>query len=375
MVTRSKPVAAAGPGAPGPLTTPAVAPHGWPVWGHDAAVEMLQGAVARDRVRHAYLIAGPDAVGKAALALAFAAALSCLEPPAPGLACGACRSCRKIGRGVHPDVQSWDLARQAATAEKSGGKNTSMTIETVRELCATAALRPMEGRWRVVLVDDAETLQETAQEALLKTLEEPPAFMTLLLLADDLELLLPTIRSRCQVIELRPVPRATVAASLVAAGLPEPRAVEVAALAGGRPGWAHRAAADPKLLQRRQETVDRALAWVAGSGYDRLVTAVRLGDTFTKKRGEVFADLETLLGVWRDALLLHAAQPTYLTHRGETAERLQELARGWALDDVHRAVCAVQTCIGDLEANVRPRLAMESMVSQWPTTTTSRPRP
>lgn len=342
----------------------------WPVWGHDAPVETLRSAVAGERVRHAYLCSGPDGVGKTALALAFARALCCLEPPEPGLACGRCRACGKISRGVHPDVQTWDLARQAATAEKAGSKNTSLTIETVRDLCGMAALRPMEGRWRVVLVDDAETLQGVAQEALLKTLEEPPAFMVLILLADDLELLLPTIRSRCQTVELRPVPRATVAASLVASGVKPPKAAEIAALAAGRPGWARRAADDPRLLKRRRETVDRALAWVAGSGYDRLVTAVRLGDNFAKKRGEVFADLETLLGVWRDALLLHAAQPTYLTYRGD-AERLQELARGWGLEDLHRAVCAVQACIGDLEANVRPRLAMESMVSQWPTTTTS----
>lgn len=340
-------------------------PNGWPVWGHDAVVDGLRRAVARDRVRHSYLFAGPEGVGKATLAMAFAQVLSCQAPPAPGLACGACLACRKIARGVHPDVRTYSLDSQAAVTEKHGGKNTSLTIETVRDLSATTALRPMEGRWRVVLVEDAETLQGVAQEALLKTLEEPPPFVVLILLADDAEQLLPTIRSRCQLVELRPMSRAVVADSLRAAGVAPPRADEIAALAGGRPGWARRAADDPRLVQKRHDAVERALTWIAGSGYDRLVTAVKLGDSFTKRRPEVYADLETLLGVWRDALLLHAAQISYLTYRGH-AERLSELARGWSGADVHRAVCAVRTCIADLEANVRPRLAIENMVLQWP---------
>ncbi len=346
--------------------TPMLGSSGWPVWGHEAAVAVLQQAIRGSRVRHAYLVAGPEGVGKTTFAQALAQALCCQDPPAPGLMCGVCLACRKIGRGVHPDVQTFSLATQAALAERSGGKNTSLSIETVRDVCSTVALRPMESSWRVVILDDAETLQEIAQEALLKTLEEPPPFVVLVLLSDDLELLLPTIRSRCQVVNLRPVPSRAVVDSLLATGIGQERAEEIAALSGGRPGWAHRAAADRKVLQRRMEAVERALAWIMGSGYERLVTAVRLGDTFSKRRPEVFSDLETLLGVWRDALLLHAHQPHYLTYRG-TAERLNELARDWTMDDLHRAVCSVQTCIGHLETNVRPRLALEAMVLEWPT--------
>ena len=349
----------------------AASPSGWPVWGHDAAVGGLRQEIAAGRVRHAYLFAGAEGVGKAALAEAFAQALCCDAPPAPGLACGACRACRKIARGVHPDVQVASLATQAAVAEKQGRKNTSLTIETVRELSAGAALRPLEARWRVVLVEDAETLQGVAQEALLKTLEEPPAYVVIVLLADDAEALLPTIRSRCQLVELRPVARAVVAASLQAAGIAPARADEIAALAGGRPGWAHRAATDARLLAQQRDALERALAWIAGSPYERLVTAVRLGDSFTKRRAEIFSDLDTLLGVWRDALLLRADQTDYVTYRGDAA-RLSELARGWQMADVHRAVCSVRTCLADLDANVRPRLAIETMVLQWPTAPGSR---
>jgi DNA polymerase-3 subunit delta' len=347
-------------------TRPRLAPdHGWPVWGHDSAVGTLKDAVLKDRVRHAYLVSGPQGVGKTTLATAFARVLVCQAPPQPGLACGACLSCRKIGRGVHPDVQTFSLATQAAASEKSGGKNTSLTIETVREIAAGTALRPTEARWRVVVVEDAETLQAVAQEAFLKTLEEPPRFVVILLLCDDPELLLPTIRSRCEPVDLRRAPRSAVIDSLRAAGVAEQSAQAIADQAGGLPGLARRIADDPKQLARAQESIDRALAWIGSGAYERLVTAVRLGDSFSKRRAEVFADLETLLGVWRDALLLHAAQHPHLTYRG-IAERLHALAGGWTLADLHRAVDATLTCIADLEANVRPRLALETMVLRWP---------
>lgn len=339
--------------------------HGWPVWGHDGAVANLQREIVQDRVRHAYLVAGPEGIGKTTLALAFAQVLCCLAPPAPGLACGACRSCQKIARGVHPDVVMVSLASQAAQASKPGGKNTSLTIETVRELAESVSLRPLEGRWRIVLVDDAELMQEVAQEALLKTLEEPPSYVVIMLLANDGELLLPTIRSRCQLVDLRPVSRGTIVQCLEARGIDPAESAGVVALAAGRPGLAMRAIMEPAVRQRRREAIERALGWIESSGYDRMVAAYRLGDIFSRRRDEVFADLDTLLGIWRDVMLLRASQSDYLIHRGDAA-RLGELAGDWSLADVHGALCAVQSCIGDLEANVRPRLALENMVLQWP---------
>jgi DNA polymerase III subunit delta' len=337
----------------------------WPVWGNEAVVGQLRHEIVRGRVRHAYLFAGPEGVGKTTLATAFCQALNCQAPPEPAVGCGSCLACRKIARRVHPDVQTFSLASQA-TGQK-GTKNTSLTIETVRELCATASLRPMEARWRVLIVEDAETLQGIAQEALLKTLEEPPAFMVMVLLTNDLELLLPTIRSRCQVVDLRPVHRSVIRDGLVASGVGVGRAEELAALAAGSPGWARRAVDDARLVEQRGQAVGRAFDWIAASAFERLVSAVRMGDSFSKKRSETFSDLDTLLGVWRDALLLRAGQTDFLTFRGQR-DRLDDVAGAWPIEAVHRAVRSVQTCIADLEANVRPRLALEAMVLQWPIT-------
>lgn len=344
---------------------------GWPVWGHDEAVAELRRAIGQGRIAHAYLLAGPDGVGKGALATAFAQAVCCQneERADRTIPCGLCLACRKIARGVHPDVERFGLERQAAAAEKSGGKNTSLTIETIRELCSSVALRPMEASRRFVVIEDAERMQGVAQEALLKTLEEPPSSVVILLLADDAEALLPTIRSRCRLVPLRPVARETMLALLravaAAGGLPGRGLEAVAALANGRPSWALSAAADAGLVAEREAAVERGMAWIGGGGYDRLVAAVRLGDGFAKRRSEVFGDLETVLGLWRDALLLRAELPEHAVHRGQL-ERLDDLSRGWELPAVARAVGAVQTCLADLEANVRPRLALEAMVLEWP---------
>jgi DNA polymerase-3 subunit delta' len=351
-------------------TRPTAAPdgdqsRGWPIVGHGTPVAALREAIARDRVRHAYLVSGPESVGKRTLALAFAAALVCQAPPAPGDSCGACLACRKVSRGVHPDVQLVDLATQALTAERTTGKNTTLTVETVRRVTADAARRPTESAWRIIVVDDVETMQGVAQEAFLKTLEEPPRFVVLILLCDDQELLLPTIRSRCESIELHRVGRPVLLDGLLVAGVEGSLAATIADQAGGLPGLAFRAAHDPKQLTIVRDGVERALTWIGANGYERLVTAVRLGDGFSRRRAETFAELEVLLGVWRDALLLRATLLSHLTYRG-IAERLDALAAGWDLAEIHRAVRATLTCIADLEANVRPRLAIEAMVLQWP---------
>lgn len=338
----------------------------WPVEGQDDAVRKLQTALERNATRHAYLFSGPEGSGKAWLARVFAQALQCDQPPQPGIPCLICRSCRKIARGVHPDVQTFDLQRQAAIAERSGGKNTTMTIETVRELTSTSGLRPMESRWRVVIVEDAEALQETAQEALLKTLEDPPGFMILVLVVNDADVLLETLRSRCQQIDLRQVSRPIIAKSLKATGAPDVTADELAALAAGRIGWAHRASQEPKLAKRRQEAIDAAMTWIEADGYHRLVTAVRMGDLFSKKRDETFGALEAVLGLWRDALLLRLEMTPFLTYPG-SASHLAELLAAWDVGALYRAIASVQACIRDLESNVRPRLALEAMVMEWPT--------
>lgn len=341
---------------------------GWPLIGHDSVVASLRASIERDRVSHAYLVAGPEGVGKSTLATAFAQALCCQTSDRADrtVPCGTCLACRKIARGTHPDVQLLDLETQRRLNDKRGGQNTTLTIDSVRQLAVDAALRPMEASRRILVVEDAEAMQEVAQEALLKTLEEPPPAVLLLLLTNDAARLLPTIQSRCQILTLRPVAPAVIARALVAEGVETDQARIVAALAAGRPGWAMRASRDPELLKGHQGALDRAMGWIEESTYARLVRAVRLGDGFSKRRPEVFGDLEALLMVWRDIMLIRAGLPELATQQA-VQHRMAAFGGELSLESVTRAARSVQTCVADLEANVRPRLALEAMVLQWPT--------
>lgn len=332
---------------------PVAAASGWRVWGQDAAVETLQRA-ARTRPRHAYVLAGPEHAGKRSLALEFALALNCPEA-SDGVPCRACSICRRIERGVHPDVSFFDLARQASV-EGGKGKNTTLTIDTVRAIGQELALRPAETRWRVLIVDDMETMQETAQEAFLKTLEEPPAAAVVLLLTDDVENLLETVLSRCVVLAMPAVSAGVIAGALQAAGLPDHTAAELAGLAQGLPGWAFAAARDENLRAARRDMRDGARAWIAADTYARMVRAVQTADRYAQDKEQVVSSLVSVMLEWRELLLRSVGA---IEH--DPADQVSYAPR-----DILRAIGSVRSCLSDLDANVRPRLACETMVLQWP---------
>jgi DNA polymerase-3 subunit delta' len=165
--------------------------------GHRRIVELLSRSVARDTLPPSLIFAGPSGAGTRATAIALAQALNCANPvsdsrgaapagPDTRDACGECPSCLRIARGVHPDILLVEP-----------GDNGTIRIEQVRELVDRANYRPFEGRRRVVIVDEADALVPAAQNALLKTLEEPPASSVFILVTSRPDMLLATVRSRC----------------------------------------------------------------------------------------------------------------------------------------------------------------------------------
>jgi DNA polymerase-3 subunit delta' len=331
---------------------------GWPDWIDPAATSRLQEAIRSGRIGHAYLLSGPKGVGKTAAARAFAQALCCtnVERSDRAAPCGRCRACRNVVRGAHPDVETFSLDTQVILADKPGSGST-LTIDTVRRLRSSAALFPLESDRRILIVDDAETLLEPAQQALLKTLEEPPQGVTLIVLADESESLLATVRSRCQEIPLRPIPQAAVAQSLRGRGVADDLATEVASLSRGCAGWALAAVADKKVLQTRRDERAAAARWIASPRYEQLVTAFTLGDQFSKRRSEVVGVVQAAIELLREEMLA-AAQA--IGNRP---------ASGVGTTPAHvysRAIDAALRCLSDLDSNVRPRLALEAMVVAWP---------
>lgn len=192
--------------------------------GHERPLTVLKRALSRNALAHAYLFSGDEGIGKRTTALALAAAVNCSDPGPEG-GCGECSACRKAAASTHPDVHFL----QADGAE--------IKIDQVRQAQADLALKPFEGRKKVLIVDGADGLNPSAANAFLKTLEEPPGDALIVLVTSRPASLLPTIRSRCQEVAFRPFSRRVLAGILVQQrGLGQEDALLAASLAGGSLG-------------------------------------------------------------------------------------------------------------------------------------------
>jgi DNA polymerase-3 subunit delta' len=228
--------------------------------GHPAALAALT-AMLRAGPPAAVLFVGPAGVGKTTLAMDFAAGLLCSADDPAQRPCGACRACRLVARGVHPDLHRLGPEGPGRQVVIGGpGKPRG-----VRDLIADLALLPVEGGARVAIIEAAHRMNEDAQAALLKTLEEPPAGAMIVLCADAEEPLLPTIRSRCARIRLGPVGVRDIEAILAEAGAADPPlAARLARIAAGRPGIALAWAAAPDAVRER-DAIGRGLLDLASA--------------------------------------------------------------------------------------------------------------
>src|SRR5437660_7006197 len=208
------------------------------VIGHEQPKRFLQSALQSGRLPHALLFHGQDRIGKRLMAKVLAQAVNCEAAPAlsPPDACGACRSCHQIDIGSHPDV---------TLIEATSGKGET---EQTRDIESRFIYRPLVGRRKIVILDNADLLRPEAANALLKTIEEPPPDSLIILVSSRPEALLPTIRSRCQEIRFAPLALDQVEAAVRRQrGLPQEDTRFLAVISGGRLGLALEA--DPETLR------------------------------------------------------------------------------------------------------------------------------
>lgn len=322
------------------------------VIGQRRLLDRLGARAARGDVAHAYGLFGPRSIGKRTVALRLAQTLQCESGVAGG--CGTCLSCRKIEHGTHPDVRT--VTRDA--------DRKLIWIDQIREMREDLALRPLEGRRRVVIVDDAAELDQ-GQDALLKTLEEPPDHAVLLLLTTTPSALHETILSRVQPLQFRLVPTAEIADALTARGIPD--AARHAAAAGGRPGLAI-SLAEGDALRADRARIEAELYRLFASGLtDRFGWAAGLADeSDPRKRAEAidlrFRHWGELL---RDAAVAARGDlPRPL--RPERARETEALASTLGPGDLLDTALLVQRLRDDLDDNANARAMLELFALRLP---------
>jgi DNA polymerase-3 subunit delta' len=202
----------------------------------DKAKAIITGQLRSGRIPHAYLFLGPDGVGRKKTALELAKALNCrsLSGTTDKEQCDHCISCQKVDHGIHPDVQLIDFAYQARLENKEPEKQKTMKIDTIRALQHEVNLKPTESTWKIFIVEPAEKITLDAANCLLKTLEEPPKWTVIILLAKHKENLPATIVSRTQIIPFRPLSEKDIAGHLMAkCGLDWTQALDIARMSEG----------------------------------------------------------------------------------------------------------------------------------------------
>jgi len=321
------------------------------VLGQATAAAWLAHALRTRRVAHAYLFRGPDGVGKTRMALAFTAALLCGQVEADS--CGQCRNCSRIAQGSHPDVE---------LIERPPGKR-YVNIDQIRVLDHTAHLTPLESRWKVFILRDAERMLPEAQNALLKTLEEPPHGRVLILVTARPDRLLPTILSRCQAVRFKPLTHEDMRHLLTRMGKFDSKEIEFAlAASGGSLGSAlrlleNRAADFCRQLLPRLERLDPAEAFALAEEVQTTVGATE-GELESQRDGvRLFLELAT--AYCRDLVILaEKAEVAGLYHPARRADALRT-ARRLGAEAIRQMVELFWRARERLEQNANIRLTLE----------------
>ena len=342
------------------------------VIGQRRLLEKLGAQAIRGDVAQGYELSGPRSIGKHTVALRLAQTLNCAAEPRVSGGCGVCLSCTKIERGIHPDVihvtRLIDQIEQRG--ERKGEKKDDrkrITIEQVRDMQQDLALRPLEGRKRVVIIDDAADLSEYAEVALLKTLEEPPSHAVLLLVTPTPSRLMETVRSRIQPLPLRQVPRAEIEAALTKRF--GAAAARYAAVAAGKPGIALTLASDEAARNARAVLEAEFYTLVASRLTDRFAWAADLAESQrdTQKRNE---EIESRLVHWgellRDAAVTAVGAPERAT-RPERSAQTQKLAAAVSPRDLVDIAQSFERWRRDVvETTVSARMLLELLALKLP---------
>ena len=327
------------------------------LYGQDSAAAVLKSHLRHGKTRHAYLFYGAPGTGRRTMALRLAMILNCQDPPAPDACCGACRMCRLIAKAEHPDL--------SVVAAEAPGE--ILKIDAIRDLQRTLTLTPYEAKWRIAIILRFEEANPAAQNALLKTLEEPPERVKLLLTASAPNAVLPTILSRCEPVRLRPMRIGALIEALKGerseGNAAETAIIERAAhLSGGRVGFAKQLTEDLERLEKYEADALDFLGLFTLNTREKFALAA--GFRETRRRGELRALFQLWETVLRDLMISAAGAsessvpPSFIALK----ERIRAEASGKDPAYYRERLENLNQAVANLNANVSPQLTLENFL-------------
>lgn len=303
----------------------------WPVVGHEKNLKFLEDQLTCNTLSHAYLFLGPPSLGKYTIALHFTKVLLCQEK----VACGKCLSCQEFEKGVHPDLHL------------ISSDSPYLSIDKVREIRRKIFLSPSLSDKKVVIFEEASLLTPSAQNALLKTLEEPPLYAILILVA-AFEKLFPTILSRCTILNFRSPPLSKIEEILIKKGIDKNEAKAISFLSAGQIGWVLK---DPLFSEKWKKNLD---------------DLIQIQNSDLKEKMDYIKefDLENLnywLSIFEQVLLRKTGVENSLFIK---KEEIQKLARHFTLKKICQIIKKIQEAQKLIFLNINQRLLLENLIME-----------
>lgn len=317
--------------------------------GQTAVITHLKNALSRGKMAQAYMISGEDGMGKETIAKAFAASILCEErKDGEYLNCGRCRSCHQIETGNHPDLR-------IVTHEKPN----AITVDEIRtQVVSDVDIRPYQEPRKVYIIPDAQMMNEQAQNALLKTLEEPPAYVVIILLCANENMLLQTIRSRCIKLALSPLSEEVIEDTLQKQyHIPDYRSKQIVKFARGNLGRAAEIAGQDDFLTDMKSAVEMMKNVVRTESYDWSGWI----DTMTEDKARMPFFLDMFMDWYRDILMMKSGADQNRLMFSEESSAIREEAENYRFSDIMKCIDALELADTRLKENVKPELVLINM--------------
>ncbi|MFN2216179.1 MAG: ATP-binding protein [Anaerolineales bacterium] len=348
----------------------------WGLLGHEWAVDLLRNQVKKGNIEHSYLLAGAPGIGRTTLALRFTQVLNCQNPPEPGEACLECRNCIQIANKQFSDL----------LIVESDYEGAALKIENIREAMHWLTLAPYQGNYRVAIFrrfHEAYGSQGAAENAMLKTIEEPSSRAIIFLLADSPEQLLPTTTSRCEVLRLRAPSVSDLQKYLLRQGSSQEEAEFLAHISAGRPGYALSLRNSPDFLKQRENWLNDLASLLPAGRVKRFAYAEKLSKVriSKKKNDEEEKDqdneasleltniprqaLETWGSFWRDVMITASGSQVPLVNIDRIAI-IQGLAKQLGFSKAKQVVLDIEKSIERMDRFVNVRLLLEVLLLKIP---------